>query len=184
MAWTQSGNLRGPKGEPGPQGVQGEPGPQGIRGADGPPGPKGDQGIQGPEGPAGRDGKGIEIAGQVATYAALPTNLTANDAGKAYLVETDGDLYVWGGAKFPANGNGTNFVGPQGPQGPQGIQGKTGATGPAGAPGPAGPVGQTGADGPRGATWFTGTGAPGAISGAKPGDMYLDTTTGTFYVLS
>lgn len=47
----------------------------------------------------------------------------------------------------------------------QGIQG---------APGPQGPPGQ-----PR----YSGTGPPGLIIGAEPGDTYLDAITGTLYVL-
>ena len=184
MAWTQKGNLRGPKGEPGPQGLQGEPGPEGPRGAQGPAGEQGPRGATGARGPAGVDGKSVSIAGQVATYADLPKNLTTADAGKGWLVEADGDLYVWSGTTFPSNGSGTDFRGPAGPTGPagpagqQGIQGATGPAGPAGSAGPKGDPGQ------RGAKWFTGTGTPGSISGALAGDYYLDTATGTVYELS
>jgi hypothetical protein len=55
---------------------------------------------------------------------------------------------------------GTGSVGPQGPQGPQGLPGKDGQI------------------------RFTGTGAPGTIIGASPGDTYLDTGTGTIYTLT
>lgn len=187
MAWTQTGNLKGPKGDTGPVGAQGA---QGIQGPPGPVGPKGDQGATGPEGPQGKpgvDGKSVSIAGQVEAYADLPKNLTANDAGKGWLVEADGDLYVWSGTSFPANGSGTDFrgpAGPIGPQGPQGVQGNQGPAGQQGPAGPQGPTGPTGATGPRGSKWFTGSGAPGTISGALPGDMYLDTVSGTTYQLS
>lgn len=193
MAWTQTGNLKGPKGDTGDQGPQGN---QGIQGNTGPKGDKGDQGaqgIQGPQGPqgdAGVDGKSVSIAGQVATYGDLPTTLTQADAGKGYLVEADGDLYVWSGAAFPANGSGTDFRGPQGPQGAQGLQGVQGPEGPkgdTGAKGDTGVQGIQGVQGPagvRGSKWFHGAGAPGTISGALAGDSYLDTASGTVYHLT
>jgi hypothetical protein len=187
MAWTQTGNLKGPKGDTGPVGPQG---PEGIQGPVGPVGPKGDQGATGPagpQGPPGVDGKSVSIAGQVATYADLPTTLTTDDAGKGWLVEADGDLYVWSGTAFPANGSGTDFrgpAGPVGPQGPQGVQGNQGPAGPQGPTGAQGPVGPQGPQGQRGSKWFTGSGAPGTIEGALPGDMYLDTVSGTTYQLS
>lgn len=184
MAWTQTGNLKGPKGDPGPEGIQGPQGPAGERGPQGERGPIGPDGPQGPEGPQGVDGKGIEIAGQVATYAALPGDLTAEDAGKGYLVEADGDLYIWSGSAFPSNGAGVEFQGPEGPRGPQGVQGPEGDQGPEGPEGPRGPQGVQGPTGVRGSKWFVGDGAPGAVSGSQPGDMYLDRVTGTAYQLS
>ena len=166
MAWIQTGNLKGPKDDTGPAGAQGA---QGIQGPPGPVGPKGDQGTTGPEGPQGKpgvDGKSVSIAGQVATYADLPKNLKADDAGKGWLVEADGDLYVWSGTAFPANGSGTDFRGPAGPAGAQG------------------PTGPAGATGPRGSKWFVGEGTPGTIEGSVAGDMYLDRVSGTTYQLS
>ena len=166
MAWTVSGNIRGP------------------------------QGPEGPQGPTGADGAGIEIAGSAATYAALPTGLTAADAGDGYLVEADGKLYIWNGTSFPVNGAGVEFRGPQGPQGPggdQGIQGIQGAKGDQGdqgiqgIPGVKGDTGDAGAastTGVRGSRWYTGTGAPGSIAGSMIGDMYLDTSDGAVYQLS
>lgn len=186
MAWTQTGNLKGPKGD---TGLRGPEGAQGIQGPPGPIGPKGDQGEKGPAGPQGRpgvDGKGVSVAGQVATYDDLPKNLTSADAGKGWLVEADGDLYVWSGTKFPANGSGADFRGPAGPAGPTGPQGVAGPPGAAGARGPAGvqgPQGVEGPAGPRGSKWFVGAGAPGTIQGSLPGDMYLDRDSGTTYQL-
>jgi len=92
-----------------PQGIQGVQGVQGIQGLKGDKGDKGDQGDTGPA------GQGIAIAGSVATYAGLPTNLTASDSGKGYLVNADGKLYIWSGSSFPPNGQGTAFQGPAGP---------------------------------------------------------------------
>lgn len=196
MAWAVSGNIRGPQGIQGPQGVQG---------------------------PAGT---GIAIAGDVATYADLPTTLTSADAGKGYLVQADGLLYIWSGTAFPADGSGVEFQGPQGPKGDTGATGTTGQTGaaatvavgtvtglaagatptvsnggtsgaavlnfgiPAGAKGDQGTQGVQGvqgiqgATGTRGSNWYTGSGAPGAITGSQSGDQYLDTASGDVYTLS
>ena len=187
MAWTQTGNIKGPKGDTGAQGQQGPAGIQGPPGERGPQGPEGPQGPAGPQGQRGVDGKSVSIAGQVATYAELPSNLTAQDAGKGWLVEADGDLYVWSGSAWPANGSGTDFrgpAGPQGAQGPQGVAGPQGQQGPKGDTGAQGTEGPQGPAGPRGSKWFTGSGAPGTISGSQAGDMYLDTASGTVYTLA
>ena len=54
--------------------------------------------VAGPMGPAGPPGPGLVVSGEVASYADLPSGLTARDAGKAFLV---GDrLYVWDGVKY------------------------------------------------------------------------------------
>lgn len=160
MAWALETSIKGPKGDQGIQGIQGA---------------KGDQGVK------GEDGKGIEIAGSVATYAALPADLTSNDVGKGFLVEADGLLYIWTGTSFPANGSGVEFVGPEGDQGPAGLDGVsvTGATvdgtgkltltlsnstqlGPWNVKGPKGDVGEQGIEGAKGDTGETGqTGSDG-----------------------
>ncbi|MFH5231873.1 hypothetical protein [Antrihabitans spumae] len=194
MAWTTAGSIKGPKGDTGDAGPAGSAGATGATGATGPAGPQGEQGDTGPAGPqgvAGEDGAGIEIAGSVANYAALPSGLGPSDAGDGYIVTSpDGKLYIWDGTAFPADGNGVAFRGPQGPagaQGPQGVQGTQGVkgdTGDAGATGADGATGATGATGPRGSKWFTGGGVPNGVSGSVPGDLYLDTTTGTVYELS
>lgn len=187
MAWVQTGNIRGPvgpAGAPGEQGPTGPAGPAGAPGERGPAGPEGPRGPQGEAGPKGEDGKGIEIAGQVATYQDLPKNLTESDAGRAYLVESDGDLYVWGGSAFPEEGNGTDFQGPPGERGPAGAPGEKGEPGDRGPAGPVGPTGEQGAQGPageRGSKWFVGEGAPGDIEGMEEDDLYLDTLTGVVY---
>ena len=187
MAWTQTGNIKGPKGDTGPQGPEGPQGTQGATGQRGPEGPQGPTGPAGPQGEPGVDGKGVSVAGQVPTYAELPSTLTEADAGKGWLVEGDGRLYVWSGTAFPANGSGADFrgpAGPQGPQGPAGDRGPEGQPGAQGVEGPQGPAGVEGPVGPRGSKWFTGAGAPGTVSGSMPGDQYLDTTTGTIYSLT
>lgn len=172
MAWQQQANIRGPQG------------------------PKGDKGDQGNP---GADGKGISIAGSAPTYAALPTGLGAGDAGKGYLVQADGLLYIWTGSAFPANGSGVAFKGDTGAKGDKGDKGDTGTKGDTGAKGDTGNPGLPGADGAKGdkgdqgdpgvagtsgSRWFTGTGAPGAVGGAVVGDLYLDTASGDVYALS
>jgi hypothetical protein len=51
--------------------------------------------------------------------------------------------------------------------------GPRGLRGPAGEPGPAF----------DGTAWWYGAGPPGAVTGSKPGDFYLDTDTGVIYKL-
>lgn len=38
--------------------------------------------------------------------------------------------------------------------------------------------------GNRGTGWFTGSGAPSAVPGSMPGDLYLDQSSGDVYVMS
>lgn len=113
----------GPKGDPGAAGPKGDPGEPGAKGE------KGDPGVAGPKGDPGEkgaDGKGISIAGSVATKNDLPANLTAADAGKAYMAEDDGLLYIWDGTAWS---DGTAFQGPQGIKGDKGDPGDKGETG-------------------------------------------------------
>lgn len=86
-------------------------------------GPKGDKGDR------GEPGAGLKITDSVATYQDLPTTLEYIDAGSAYVVRSDGQLYIWDGYKFPPEGQGSQFEGPQGPQGPQGEPGRNGTDG-------------------------------------------------------
>jgi hypothetical protein len=163
MAWSQQGNLRGPQGVQGPTGATG---PAGATGATGPA------------------GQGIAIAGSAANYASLPSGLGTGDAGKGYLNNADGKLYIWDGTAFPPDGSGVAFQGPTGATGAAGATGPAGAQGTAGATGAAGSTGATGATGPRGTNWYQGHGAPGSIGGSQAGDMYLDLDSGDVYVLS
>ncbi|QNQ90709.1 collagen-like protein [Corynebacterium poyangense] len=183
MAWVQRGSLKGPKGDTGAQGVQGPPGVQGEQGPRGERGEQGPPGPTGPQGPRGVDGKGIEVAGQVNTYEDLPKGLGEQDAGKGYINNADGDLYVWTGRSFPPKGSGVDFVGPQGPAGPVGPAGDRGPQGSQGPAGARGEVGPQGPAGPRGSAWFSGDGVPGAVETAQAGDWYLDNQTGVFYQL-
>lgn len=156
--------------------------PQGPAGATGATGAQGPQGPAGTAGAAGRDGTGIQIAGSVAAYSNLPTGLTSADAGKAYIVNADGKLYIWSGTSFPSNGNGQTFTGPAGPANTLTIGTVTTGAASASITGtaptqtlnltlPQGPAGATGSVGPAGpatslAIGTVSTGAPGSPAGA------------------
>lgn len=90
-----------------------------VNGIVGPQGPQGPQGPKGDEGPRGERGVGLRLAGRVATYADLPPTASVGDA---FVVESDGLLYVWAGG-FPAEGDGEDLQGAPGPEGPQGPAG-------------------------------------------------------------
>ena len=161
----------GVEGPTGPQGDTGPTGPQGDTGDLGPTGPQGDAGDLGPTGPTGPtgaqgpQGTSITFRGEVATVEDLPVSADVNDA---YIVEADGDLYVWDGAQWDNVGQ---IVGPEGPTGPQGDVGPTGPTGPQGDLGPTGPqgdlgpTGDTGAEGPTGPQGDLGPTGPQGIQG-------------------
>ena len=161
--------VKGDTGDTGPQGIQGVKGDTGLTGATGATGPQGIQGVKGDTGntgPQGPQGVSITLKGSVATTSLLPS--TGNAVNDAYIVDADGDLYVWNGSTWFDAGQ---IVGPQGPQGIQGIQGiqgpqgDTGATGATGATGPQGPQGIQGDTGLTGATGATGPQGPQGIQG-------------------
>jgi len=108
----------------GPTGAQGPTGPTGSTGAIGPTGPTGATGDTGPTGPTGPQGTDIHFVGSVANVGSLPT--VGNSVNDAYIVDSDGNLYVWDGSSWTDAGQ---IVGPQGPTGPQGSTGPTGAAG-------------------------------------------------------
>ena len=184
--------VTGPTGPTGPTGAQGVTGPTGapstVTGPTGATGPTGSVGPTGPTGPTGAasnvtgptgptgatgpQGTSITFKGSVATVGQLPTG--SNLVNDAYIVDADGDLYVWNGGAWQSVGQ---IVGPQGPTGPTGatgapstVTGPTGATGLTGETGPTGPTGPTGAastvTGPTGPTGPTGaTGAASTVTG-------------------
>jgi hypothetical protein len=120
----------------------------------------------GPTGPTGAQGTSIRLLGSVATSSQLP--LTGNIVNDAYIVQDEGDLYVWSGTAWTNVGQ---VVGPTGPTGP-GVTGPTGATGPGSTvPGPIGPTGPgvTGPEGPIGPT--------GPANFALVGPQYLGSRT-------
>ena len=176
LAWVAP--QSGPQG---PQGIQGEQGIQGVKGDTGDTGPQGPQGIQGIQGEAGI---GINLKGEVATPANLPT--TGNTRGDAYVVTSDGDLYSWDGASWIDVGQIVGPQGPQGiqgdqgiqgiqgdtgPQGIQGIQGEQGIQGPQGDQGIQGIQGIQGDTGPKGDTGDTGPAGPGVPAGGVNGQV-------------
>jgi hypothetical protein len=130
-AWLNVGQVRGPRGV---QGVQGPVGPQGQR---------------------GEQGTGIQVLSAVETVGDLPT--TGNTPGDAHLVNSTGNLHVWGTdgtwhelghITGPAGADGA--MGPQGPAGEDGAPGAQGQKGDTGAVGPQGPAGAQGPAGPQG----------------------------------
>lgn len=182
---TGEDGVQGVQGIQGPQGPQGEAGPQGIQGEVGPAGPQGPQGDAGAQGAAGI---GIVMKGSVATTANLPT--VDNVVGDAYIVDSDGNLWVWNGTTFTDAGQ---IVGPEGPQGSQGIQGEPG---PQGLIGPQGVQGIQGVVGPQGVQGIQGQRGFDSITHFQQGipyvfpqsdqtgnqyDFFLDGTNGTLW---
>lgn len=184
MAWMQVGSLRGPEGPQGVPGPKGDPGEPGIDGARGEQGPPGERGEQGPRGLRGEDGRGIELKGGVESYADLPSDLGEEAAGAGFLNRSDGRLYIWDGEKFPDDGNGVVFRGPQGEEGPEGPRGPQGDVGPEGPSGDRGEQGPPGEPGEPGATIYTGVGAPAGISDPIPNSLYIDMSSGVAYRFS
>lgn len=147
---------QGPQGPTGAQGIQGPTGPTGATGATGPTGSVGPTGATGatgaastvtgptgPTGPQGVQGVPIKLIGSVATVGNLPT--VGNNLNDAYIVDADGDVYVWDGSQWYSAGQ---IVGATGPTGASGIDGATGPTGPQGDVGPTGPSGVISVTGP------------------------------------
>jgi hypothetical protein len=87
---------------------------------------------------------------------------TGNDVNDAYIVDADGNLYVWSGTDWTDVGQ---IVGPQGEVGPTGP---TGATGEQGIQGVTGPTGATGATGSVNSLEIgdVTTAAPGGVASA------------------
>ena len=149
--------AQGPTGTQGPVGPGGPAGPQGVPGVQGPTGPRGPQGYSGNQGPIGPQGvqgapgTSITIKGSVPTIAFLPAS--GNQPNDAYIVDADGNLYVWNGTSWFDAGQ---IVGPQGPVGPQGIEGPQGPTGAQRPQGDTGPQGEVGPQGIQGDIGFPG----------------------------
>ncbi len=171
-AWIDVGDIKGPKGDPGPQGIQG---PQGNEGMMGPTGPRGEIGPTGPAGdigPKGSDGTSVTILGSFNNYQELMDNHPEGFPGQSYLV--DDDLYVWS----EENDDWTNVGKIRGPQGVQGKIGPTGPTGQRGLPGETGPQGETGPKGEQGERGPQGVQGPQGIQGPEgiPGPLRIPTT--------
>ncbi|AHH22119.1 hypothetical protein NONO_c73630 [Nocardia nova SH22a] len=119
---------------PGPPGPVGPKGEDGERGEQGEAGPQGEQGVQGETGAEGPQGEGLQIDGQVATYADLPSTGIAE--GDVWLAGDN--AYRYNGSAWPAENAGTPV------RGPQGLKGDTGDTGPKGDQGDPGIQGEKG----------------------------------------
>lgn len=132
-----------------------------LKGPKGDPGAAGAAGVAGPAGPAGTDGQpgaGISLQGSVPAADLDAMHLRPHDAGNAWLATTAGTVGGVGvqpGHLVVWDGTGWHDAGE--------------IVGPAG---------------PRGSKWFTGSGAPGTLSGEQAGDMYLDMASGDVYELS
>ena len=143
---------QGPLGPTGPQGITGPTGATGAIGATGPTGSVGPIGptgatgaastVTGPAGdtgPTGPQGVAIDLKGSKALIVDLPTS--GNNINDAWIVDEDGDVYVWDGTIWYSAGQ---IVGPQGPVGPTGAQGDLGPQGNLGPTGPSGVISVTG----------------------------------------
>lgn len=149
--------IQGATGTQGTQGTQGATGTQGTTGIQGAIGTQGTQGLQGTEGAQGLEGtqgtQGVQglgiqgasgtsvvILGSYPTYQDLVAAHPTGNVGDGYIVDADGDLYVWS-----ENTNSWVSAGQiQGPQGTTGAQGIEGAQGFEGAQGTTGTQGITG----------------------------------------
>lgn len=160
----------------------------GPAGATGPQGPQGIQGIQGETGAA------LTLQGTYATLAALEAAHPTGSAGEGWIVEADGDLYVWDvdATEWVSVGQ---IVGPPGPANTLTIG--TITTGAAGssasgtitgtAPNqtlnltiPRGDTGLTGSQGPQGYSVLSGSGDPTSGDGVN-GDWWINTTALTIF---
>jgi hypothetical protein len=120
-------------------GTQGPAGPQGPQGVEG---PQGVQGVQGVQGIQGETGAALTVLGSypdLGSFLAGAGN-SPGDPGTAWIIESDGSLYVWNTSTNTWEDVG-DLQGPQGIQGIQGIQGEQGIQGIQGIQGPIGPSG-------------------------------------------
>jgi hypothetical protein len=163
-------------GDTGLQGIQGIKGDKGDKGDTGLTGPEGPQGPLGETGSQGAAGTGITLKGSVAAVGDLPATLNA--VGDAYIVNADGNLWVWNGASFTDAGQ---IVGPEGPTGPQGIQGLQGPAGVKGDTGDTGAQGIQGVQGPQGIQGLKGDKGDTGNTGPQ-GDAASIPVTRTLYV--
>ena len=114
--------------------VVGPQGPQGIQGEQGP------QGVEGPQGIQGETGAALTVLGSYPDLAAFLAGAGGSPGavGTAWIIESDGSLYVWNTATNAWEDVG-DLQGPQGIQGVQGPQGEQGIQGIQGIQGTAGP---------------------------------------------
>jgi hypothetical protein len=137
----------------------------GIVGPQGPIGPQGPQGVEGPQGVQGETGAALTVLGSYPDLTAFLAGAggSPGNPGEAWLIESDGSLYIWNTATSAWEDVGDL----QGPQGVQGIQGPQGEQGIQGVQGIQGIQGLTGDQGVAGnaatiAVGSTTTGAAGS----------------------
>lgn len=169
--YASQGNLQGPGGAAGTNGVDGKT----ILNSTNPP-----------LNASGKTGDFHLDRNTMTLYGPKPTDGSWSGAATASLVGPTGPTGPTG-PEGPAGADGTNGVdgatgpqgeqGEQGPQGIQGIQGIQGVKGDTGDTGPQGPTGPTGATGSAGSTGPTGPGVP---TGGTTG-QWLKKNSGTDY---
>ena len=150
LSWSNGGdlnnpiavNIKGPKGEIGPQGPQGE---------------KGDTGPRGPQGEKGDTGAGFAVLGYFASADMLHSSIVSPTPGDAYGVGTAQpyDIYIWDGVNSSWVNNGP-LQGAKGDSGPQGIPGIPG---------------NDGNDGVNGITFTPTVAADGTLSWSNDGGL-------------
>ena len=130
-------------------GISGYSGFSGISGYSG----SGVSGYSGFSGYSGQQGTSINVKGSVANPTLLP--LVGNNLNDAYIVDSNGDLYIWTGTTW-------NNVGEiVGPTGQSGISGFSGYSGISGFSGFSGISGFSGFSGFSGISGFSGSGISG-----------------------
>ena len=133
----------------GVSGISGYSGFSGISGYSG----SGVSGYSGFSGYSGQQGTSINVKGSVANPTLLP--LVGNNLNDAYIVDSNGDLYIWTGTTW-------NNVGEiVGPTGQSGISGFSGYSGISGFSGFSGISGFSGFSGFSGISGFSGSGISG-----------------------
>jgi len=137
-------------------------------------------GAQGPQGPQGSTGAALTLLGGYADYAAFLAGAggSAGTAGDAWLLQSDGSIYVWDTATNTWIDAG-DIVGAQGPQGPQGVQGNQGQKGDTGSQGIPGTNGTNGTNGAKGDKGDTGDTGPSGTSGLETYTRYSPTFIAT-----
>jgi len=133
-------------------------GPPGPTGPQGPVGPQGPIGNTGPQGIQGETGAALTVLGSYPDLASFLAGAGGSPGtpGTAWIIESDGSLYVWNTATNSWEDVG-DLQGPPGPQGIQGIQGVQGVQGVQGIQGVKGDTGLTGAKGDQGIQGIQGT---------------------------
>jgi hypothetical protein len=144
--WLNLDQLIQSEAQAGPAGPQGVQGPQGIQGT---------QGIQGVQ---GETGAALSVLGSYPDLTAFYAGAGGSPgaAGTAWIIESDGSLYVWNTATNAWEDVG-DLQGPQGVQGEQGIQGVQGQQGIQGIQGVKGDQGDIGPQGIQGETGAQGS---------------------------